>query len=67
LGVQYLIAENKENSTKALKHAKTLHHIYVKDLPLSRRFMIPFLGSYLAEKLLRKLRQSFPRSSERIA
>ena len=67
LGVQYLIVGDKENSTKALKHAKALHQTYTKDLPLSRRFMIPFLGSYRAEKFLRKLRQTFPRPSERIA
>jgi glycosyltransferase involved in cell wall biosynthesis len=67
LGVQYLIVGDKENSIKALKHAKTLHQIYTKDLPLSRRFMIPFLGSYLAEKFLTKLRQSFPRPSEQMA
>jgi glycosyltransferase involved in cell wall biosynthesis len=67
LGVQYLIVGDKENSRKALKHAKALHQIYTKDLPFSRRFMIPFLGSYLTEKFLRKLRQSFPRPSEQIA
>jgi glycosyltransferase involved in cell wall biosynthesis len=67
LGIQYLVAGEKENSIKALKHAKALHQTYTKDLPFSRRFIIPFLGSYLAEKFLRKLRQSFPRPSERIA
>jgi glycosyltransferase involved in cell wall biosynthesis len=67
LGIQYLVVGDKENSIKALKHARALHQIYLKDLPFSRRFMIPLLGGYLAEKFLRKLRQSFPRPSRRIA
>jgi hypothetical protein len=41
--------------------ARQIEPKYVAELPLSRRLLVPILGGYTTEKLLRKLRQTAAR------
>jgi glycosyltransferase involved in cell wall biosynthesis len=64
VGVNYIHFSNMQKALAMFKKAKEIEPDYIAGLPLSRRLLVPILGGYTAEKLLRKLRKIAARSEK---
>jgi hypothetical protein len=62
VGVNYIHSGNRQRAVEMFNMARQIEPKYVAGLPLSRRLLVPILGGYAAEKLLRKLRKIAARS-----
>jgi hypothetical protein len=64
VGVNYIRFNNMQKALAMFKKAKKTDPNYVAELPLSRRLLVPILGGYASEKLLRRLRKIAVRSEK---
>jgi hypothetical protein len=64
VGVNYIHSSDIRRAFAMFEKAKEIEPNYIAELPLSRRLLVPILGGYTAEKLLRKLRKIAARSGK---
>jgi len=62
VGVNYIHCKNKQGAVNMFQRARRIDPKYIAELPFSRRLLVPVLGGYTTENLLRKLRKIAVRS-----
>jgi hypothetical protein len=58
VGIDFLHLGNSRRAAEMFEKANHIEPKYIAELPFSRRLLIPVLGGYTAENLLRKLRET---------
>jgi glycosyltransferase involved in cell wall biosynthesis len=57
VGVEYMALDKHGEAITMFEKAKRVAPKYILGLPLSRRLLVPMVGEYMAEKLIRRIRE----------